>query len=177
MDLCRLALSAGCGFVARSFSGDNKQLTKLLKLALQYEGLAFIDVISPCVAYGNEKDFSHSFSFMKERKWPLHEIDIIFETQTKEEDIPEGEIKKIPLPNGAFLILKKLSKHDPTKKEQAEQVLEQALTNNQIATGLIYYQEKENFLEQMALSEEALVDMEKIQPEPQTLSSILENYR
>ncbi|MCZ0932031.1 MAG: thiamine pyrophosphate-dependent enzyme, partial [Oligoflexia bacterium] len=93
MDLCRLALSAGCGFVARSFSGDNKQLIQLLKLALKYEGLAFIDVISPCVAYGNEKDFPHSFNSMKENKFPLNELDIIVETSAREEEISEGEVK------------------------------------------------------------------------------------
>ena len=177
MDLCRLALSAGCGFVARSFSGDNKQLTQLLKLAVKYEGFAFIDVISPCVAYGNEKEFPHSFYSMKENKLPLNELDIIMETSAREEEIAEGEIKNIPLSNGETLVLKKLKDHDPTQKIQAEKVLEESLISDPIATGLIYYNKSpNNFLEQMNLSDTALVEMEELSLSPKALDSILDNY-
>ena len=177
MDLCRLALSAGCSFVARSFSGDNKQLTQLLKLAIKYEGFAFIDVISPCVAYGNEKDFPHSFYSMKENKLPLNELNIVVSAPAKEEEIAEGEIKNIPLPNGETLVLKKLKDHDPTQRNQAEKVLEEDLARGQTATGLIYYNNSlDNFLEQMNLSDTALVEMKDIQLSPQILDSILDHY-
>ena len=177
MDLCRLALSAGCGFVARSFSGDNKQLTQLLKLAVKYEGFAFIDVVSPCVAYGNEKDFPHSFTSMKENKLLLNELDIIVESSAKEEEIAEGELKKIPLPQGGVLVLKKLRDHDPTQKSQAEKILEDDLTKNQTAIGLIYYESRpDSFLDQMNLSDQALVDIEKARLSPQVLDSILDDY-
>ena len=173
LDLCELALSAGCGFVARSFSGDGSQMKALLKAAVQYPGFAFIDVISPCVAYGNEKDFSHSFSFMKEKKWPLHEIDIIFEKPNQDKDFSKEETIKISLPNGSFLILKKLFDHDPTKKDQAQKVLRE---KENLSTGLIYYEEKESFLEQIHLSEQALIDISKKSPDPEVLETILDRY-
>ena len=176
MDLCRLALSAGCGFVARSFSGDSRQLTQLLKLAIQYEGFAFIDVISPCVAYGNEIEFPHSFNFMKKNKFLLNELDIIVESSVKEGQIAEGEVKRIPLPNGNLLALKKLKDHDPTQKVQAERVLEEDLVNHQTATGLIYYKEQESFFQKMNLSDRALVKAEEIKPSSELLSAILDNY-
>ena len=181
LDLCELALSAGCGFVARSFSGDAKQLVSLLKLALSYSGFAFIDVISPCVAYGNEKDFAHSFSFMKERKWPLHEIDILFEDtnpiEKESSKLSSEESITIPLPNGASLILKKLQNHDPTKKEQSQNVLRKTGEKNTLPTGLIYYEEKEDFFKQADLSETALVKLNKKSPEPRILDQILEHYQ
>lgn len=176
MDLCRLALSAGCGFIARSFSGDSKQLTSLLKLALQYKGLAFIDIISPCVAYGNEKDFPHSFSSMKNKKHPLHEIDLIHGNSNQNTNITKEGSIKIPLPNGSYLLLKKLVKHDPRDKNQALKILNQETESLSFNTGLIYYEEKETLLEQMNLSEKALVDIEEIQPDPQLLDSILDFY-
>ena len=177
MDLCRLALSAGCGFIARAFSGDNKQLTQLLKLAVQYKGFAFIDVISPCVAYGNEKEFPHSFHSMKENKLPLNELDIIVEASVKTEDISEGEIKNILLPNGNVLVLKKLKDHDPTQKKQAVKILEEGLENRQTATGLIYYHNSsENFLDQMNLSDTALVEIEDARLSSQDLNDILDHY-
>ncbi len=181
MDLCRLALDAGCGFVARSFSGDAKQLGQLLKLALTYTGFAFIDVISPCVAYGNEKDFSHSFASMKEKKTPLQDMDIIIEQSAIDINLKEGEMQKIPLSDGAVLILKKLGNkdHDPTQKDKAWQVLEAFSQKQEIVTGLIYYKEQKNFLEKMALSHKALVHLEDtdIRPPAKELGKILNNYK
>jgi 2-oxoglutarate ferredoxin oxidoreductase subunit beta len=53
IDLVSLALQLGASYVARSFSGDKAQLVPLIKGALSHRGAAFIDVISPCVAFNN----------------------------------------------------------------------------------------------------------------------------
>ena len=50
VDMASLALLLGATYVARSFSGDKRQLVPLIKGALEHQGAAFIDVISPCVA-------------------------------------------------------------------------------------------------------------------------------
>src|SRR6266704_1990143 len=52
-DSAAMALHVGATFVARSFSGDKDQLVPLIKAALEHEGAAFLDVISPCVAFNN----------------------------------------------------------------------------------------------------------------------------
>ena len=77
IDLCKMAINLGCGFVARSFSGARKQLTSLLKAALSYKGMAVIDVISPCVTFANNDDSSRSYSYVKENDEPLHVVDYI----------------------------------------------------------------------------------------------------
>jgi len=181
MNLCRLALDAGCGFIARSFSGDAKQLSQLLKLALTYQGFAFIDVISPCVAYGNDKNFPHSFYSMKKGQSPLHNLDIIVEQEIIDTEFQEGEAQKIPLSDGRFLLLKKLrdKDHNPTQKEKAWRILETSSKNQETVTGLIYYKEQENFLEKMNLSQKTLVhlDEKEIRPHPNELQKILKNYR
>lgn len=181
MDLCRLALDAGCGFVARSFSGDSKQLNKILKLALKYEGFAFIDIISPCVAYGNQEDFPHSFSFMKEKNQPLQELDIIVEQPPIETNIEEGVIQNIPLSKNRFLILKKLGdkEHDPTQKDKAWNILEEFSKREEILTGLIYYKEQKNLLQKMNLTESSLVHLKEkeIRLKRSDLEEILKNHR
>ena len=111
MDLCRLALEAGCGFVARSFSGDNKQLVSLLRMALKYEGFAFIDVISPCVAYGNEEDFSYSFSSMKKNRLIVNELDIIEPKKSICVDLKQGDKQNINLSDGSQITIKKIEKN------------------------------------------------------------------
>src|SRR5881392_1434832 len=53
IDMVMLALQLGASFVARSFSGDKEQLVPLIRAAIAHHGAAFIDVISPCVAFNN----------------------------------------------------------------------------------------------------------------------------
>ena len=60
IDPVNLALSLGATFVARSFSGDKRQLVPILKAALKHKGFALVDVISPCVTF-NQKDTFASY--------------------------------------------------------------------------------------------------------------------
>src|SRR5271154_2623217 len=53
IDMVGLALQLGATFVARSFSGDKKQLVPIIKAAIKHKSAALLDVISPCVAFNN----------------------------------------------------------------------------------------------------------------------------
>ena len=46
-----IALAAGAGFIARGFSGEPAELTRLLVEAIEHPGFAFIQVLSGCVTY------------------------------------------------------------------------------------------------------------------------------
>ncbi|HET7333798.1 MAG TPA: 2-oxoacid:ferredoxin oxidoreductase subunit beta, partial [Rhizomicrobium sp.] len=61
IDLVSLALVLGASFVARSFSGDRKQLVPLIKAAIMHKGPAIIDIISPCVQFNNHNGSTKSF--------------------------------------------------------------------------------------------------------------------
>jgi 2-oxoglutarate ferredoxin oxidoreductase subunit beta len=52
-----LAMASGCGYIARGFSGDVKQLIKLYKDGIQYPGFALIDVFSPCVTFNKQNTY------------------------------------------------------------------------------------------------------------------------
>ena len=52
-----LALSFNASFVARGYSGDLKQLQKLISQGLAHKGFSFIHVISPCVQYNKVSSF------------------------------------------------------------------------------------------------------------------------
>ena len=77
IDLCGLAIELGCGFVARSFSGDKKQVVPLIQAALSHKGTAIIDIISPCVTFNDHQGSTKSYDYVKEHESPLHEIDWI----------------------------------------------------------------------------------------------------
>src|SRR5919197_4367100 len=51
IDTCALAIQLGATFVGRSFSGDKKQLSAMLKAAVAHRGAVMLDVVSPCVTF------------------------------------------------------------------------------------------------------------------------------
>src|SRR6188768_4276382 len=117
MDLCALAIELGASFVARSFSGDKKQLLSVLKTAIAHNGTSFIDVISPCVTFNDHDGSTKSYSYVKDHEEPLGEINYIpsFEDITIEYE--EGTTREVTLHDGSRLYLKKLDRdYDPTDK-------------------------------------------------------------
>src|SRR3954453_23116976 len=77
LDLVAMALQLGASFVGRSFSGDKAQLTPLIKAALLHKGAAFIDVLSPCVAFNNHPGSTKSFDYVREHNEAVNRLDII----------------------------------------------------------------------------------------------------
>src|SRR5881398_2562433 len=71
IDPVLLALTLGATFVARGFSGDKAQLIPILKAGLSHNGLALIDVISPCVTFNDHEGSTKSYAFTRE-----HEVEI-----------------------------------------------------------------------------------------------------
>src|SRR5512140_828396 len=71
IDTCALAIQLGATFVGRSFSGDKKQLSAMLKAALAHRGTSMLDVISPCVTFSDHEGSSRNFAFVKEHDEPL----------------------------------------------------------------------------------------------------------
>lgn len=140
LDFCALAIEAGCGFVARSFSGDGKQLVPLLQAALQHPGTAVIDIISPCITFNNHDGSTKSYSHIKEHDQALQELGFFSPHQEITIDYEEGQSQKIDLPDGSHLVLKKLvsAGHDVKSSEQALKVLHQARNQGEVLTGLYY---------------------------------------
>ena len=66
VDLVAMALQLGATYVARSFSGDKEQLVPLIKGAIGHGGAAFIDVISPCVAFNNHAGSTKSYDYVRQ---------------------------------------------------------------------------------------------------------------
>src|SRR4029077_7995082 len=77
IDLVAIALQLGASFVARSFSGDKTQLVPLIEAAISHQGAAFIDVVSPCVAFNNHTGSTKSFDYVREHNDAVNRLDII----------------------------------------------------------------------------------------------------
>lgn len=140
VDIAMEALVANASFVARSFAGDPRQVKELIKAALAHNGIAVLDIISPCVTFGNHEESVHSYSFGKEHEEPLHEISFVpARDEITVEDFEEGTTREVTLHDGSQVVLKKLENdYDPTSRWQALHMLEEAQANNWLVTGLIY---------------------------------------
>lgn len=54
-----LALGAGCGFVARAYTGSMEQMCRVIEAGIKHRGFALIDTFSPCVTFN--KINTHQF--------------------------------------------------------------------------------------------------------------------
>jgi 2-oxoglutarate/2-oxoacid ferredoxin oxidoreductase subunit beta len=141
VDICMEALVSNATFVARSFAGNPKQVKELLKAALSHDGIAILDIISPCVTFNNQDNAYHSYAWGKDHEEPLHEISYIAPRSEimLERDMMEGEIREVAMHDGSTIILKNLEKgYDPTNRIEAMRVMEEAQRNNWLVTGLLY---------------------------------------
>ena len=171
IDICMEAIVADCGFVARSFAGDAKQVRELLKAAMSYNGTAVLDIISPCVTFNNHETSTKSFDFGKNHKEPIQDITFVPSFDEIQVDYEPGTENIVKLHDGQAIKLRKLKReYDATNRWQAMALLHEVYTNNQNAsstggtpemiTGLLYINENRKTLpEVMELSETALVDM------------------
>jgi len=180
-DCCALALKWGATFVARSFSGDKKQLQTLLKAAIVHNGLSVIDVVSPCVTFNDHDGSTKSYSYMKDHEEVLHELDFVPAYDEISVEIPEGEVRDVQLHDGSHLRIRKLHRdYDPTQKLAALAAIEDAEKKGEVLTGVLYVNtEKPNFLEMLHLAEEPLATLPeaKVRPPKQALDEIMEELR
>ncbi len=140
IDLCGLAIELGCHFVARSFSGDGKQLQALLSAALHHRGTALIDVISPCVTFANHPGSSKSFHSVKDHNLQLQELGFIPARDQIKVNLPDGDVINVTLHDGATLTLRKIKNDfDHTSREKALAALNESQRSGEILTGLLYF--------------------------------------
>lgn len=179
IDLCAVAIEMGCGFVARSFSGDSKQLVPLLRAAFEFDGTAFIDVISPCVTFANNTGSTRSYDAVKDRKFQLQSLGFI---EAKEEISVDYEgSTMIELHDGSKLALSKVDEkaHDVTDAMAAMKVLHEAKMNEKFVTGLFYFNEEhQDLMEQQWLAKKPLSQMTEkdLRPTEANLNKIMDHY-
>jgi 2-oxoglutarate ferredoxin oxidoreductase subunit beta len=139
VDLVGMALQLGATYVARGFSGDKGQLVPLIEGAIRHGGAAFIDVISPCVAFNNHAGSTRSYDHVREHNEAVSRIDFIdLAPEVSAEPVP-GEVLELPQHDGSVMRLRKLhADYDATKRRAALDHIQAMEAEGEIATGLLY---------------------------------------
>ena len=180
-DCCALALRWGATFVARSFSGDKKQLQAILKAAIAHNGLSVIDVISPCVTFNDHQGSTKSYSYMKDHESVLHDLDFVPHYEDISVEIAEGEVHDVVLHDGSHLRIRKLEReYDPTNRMAAAALLEASEAKGEVLTGVLYVNtEKPTFMEQLNLMDQpvATLPQSKVRPSREVLDQVMEELR
>jgi 2-oxoglutarate ferredoxin oxidoreductase subunit beta len=181
IDTCALAIELGATFVARSFSGDKKQLSALLHAAISHKGTVMLDVISPCVTFNDHEGSTKSYSYMKDHEEPLHDIDFVPYFEDIEVEIEPGTTRDVVMHDGSHLRLKKLADdYDASNKITALRVLDEAARKGEVVTGLLYLDtSRDNFLDLLNLIDEPLahLDEKRARPPESALLEIMEELR
>src|ERR1700682_2774807 len=139
IDLVALALQLGASFVARSFSGDKAQLVPLIRAAIQHKGAAFIDVISPCVAFNNHPGSTKSFDYVRAPHEAVNQLDFMIEREAITVDYAPGTVQEVEQHDGSRIALRKIdADYDPHDRVGAMSFLQKHAVKGQIVTGLLY---------------------------------------
>jgi 2-oxoglutarate ferredoxin oxidoreductase subunit beta len=177
IDTCALAILLGATYVARSFSGDKRQLLALLEGAVAHRGTSMVDVISPCVTFNDHEGSTKSYSYVKDHDEPLADVTFVPYFQDISVDYEPGTVTEIEMHDGSRIVLKKLAtNYDPTSKGEALRILTEAHDKNEIVTGLFYVDTKrENFLDLLNIVDEPLATLpeSRVRPPKQVLDEIM----
>jgi len=178
IDTCALAIQLGATYVARSFSGDKRQISALLKGALAHRGTSMLDVISPCVTFNDHEGSTKSYSYVKDHDEPLADVSFVPFFEDISVDYDAGSTLDITMHDGSHLRLRKIEESfDPTSKTEALRLLTESHDKGEIITGLFYVNTRqENFLTLLDVVDEPLATLpeSKVRPPKEVLDEVMQ---
>ena len=181
IDTCELAVSLGATFVGRSFSGDKRQLSAMLKAAIAHRGTVMLDVISPCVTFNDHEGSTKSYKFMQDHDEPLQEISFIPGFENIDIEYDPGTTLEVAMHDGSRLRLRKLEEdYDPTDKVRAITRMNEAKREGEILTGVLYVNtQAPTFLDMLNLTDDPLATLPEsvVRPGREVLEQVMEELR
>jgi 2-oxoglutarate ferredoxin oxidoreductase subunit beta len=179
IDTCLLAIQLGATFVGRSFSGDKKQLSAMLKAATVHRGTAVLDVISPCVTFNDHEGSTKSYSYMKDHEEPIHELSFIPSYENIAVEYDPGSTVSVKMHDGSRLQLRKLEEgYDPRNKLEAVTRIMTSHVQQEVLTGVLYLNtELPNFYDLLAVPDEPLATLpqERARPPKKVLDEVMDS--
>jgi 2-oxoglutarate/2-oxoacid ferredoxin oxidoreductase subunit beta len=181
IDTCAMAIQLGATFVGRSFSGDKKQLSAMLKAAVVHQGTVMLDVISPCVTFNDHEGSTKSYAYMKDHDEPLHEIGFVPSYEEIDVEYAPGTVVDVKMHDGSRLTLRKIEEdYDPRDKIQAVHRLMEAEAKDEVLTGILYVNTTApTFVDQLKLVDAPLNTLPEsaVRPPREALEEVMARLR
>ena len=126
-----------CG--GRSSSKQARTIAALIEAAIRHGGAAFIDCISPCVAFNNHEGSTKSYDFVREHNEAVNYLDVIEGRPPIKVDYAPGTVELVQQHDGTWLRLRKLADdYDVHDRVAAMDYLQRRHAEGEIVTGLLY---------------------------------------
>ena len=181
IDTCTLAIQLGATFVGRSFSGDKRQLSTMLKAAIAHQGTVMLDVVSPCVTFNDHEGSTKSYKYVKDHEETLQEMSFVPHFEEIDVEYDPGTTVNVTMHDGSHLQLRKLEEdYDPTDRIQAITRLTEAHDKGEVLTGLFYVNTKSpSFLDMLNMVDEPLATLPEslTRPGREALEAAMEELR
>ena len=181
IDTCLIAIELGATFVARSFSGDKKQLLAMLKAAIAHKGTVVLDVISPCVTFNDHEGSTKSYKYMQAHEDAISEAGFVPHFEEIAIDYDPGTTYDVEMHDGSHLRLRKLHEsYNPTDRIQAVKALMEANVRGEVLTGVFYLETKKpSFTDLLNLVPEPLATLPEARTRPpkQVLEEVMESLQ
>ena len=181
IDTCTLAIQLGATFVGRSFSGDKRQLSTMLKAAIAHEGTVMLDVVSPCVTFNDHEGSTKSYKYVKDHEETLQEMSFVPHFEEIDVEYDPGTTVNVTMHDGSHLQLRKLEEdYDPTDRIQAITRLTEAHDKGEVLTGLFYVNTKSpSFLDMLNMVDQPLATLPEslTRPGREALDKAMEELR
>src|SRR5437667_6685877 len=181
IDTCALAIQLGATLVGRSFSGDKRQLSAMLKAAIAHKGTVMLDVVSPCVTFNDHEGSTKSYKYVKEHEETLQDVSFVPHFEDISVEYDPGTTVEVTMHDGSRLHLRKLEEdYDPTDKIRAITRLTEAHDKGEVLTGVFYVNpEAPNFIDMLNVVDQPLATLPDsvTRPPKEVLDACMEELR
>jgi 2-oxoglutarate ferredoxin oxidoreductase subunit beta len=181
IDLASVALQLGATFVARSFSGDKEQLVPLMKAAIAHKGLAFIDIVSPCVTFNNNPGSTKGYEYIRDHMEASGTVDFVPMREEITTNYDDGASEEVTLHDGSVLHLHKADKNlDIHNRRSALKMIKDYNANDKVLTGLLYMDpDSQELHDNIGTTPKPLRELQEAElcPGTQVLSNINDSLR
>ncbi len=125
------AITAGATFVARGFSGDQKNLVKLMVRAIRHKGFSVLDILQPCVTWNKKLTWKfyneHTYSLQESDHDTTNRVVALQKALENGERYPIGvfyEVEKPDLESGLLLPEKQVLKDHVTDLQEVQKIID-----------------------------------------------------
>src|ERR1700726_276643 len=181
IDTCAMAITLGATLVGRSFSGDKRQLSAMLKAAIAHKGTVMLDVVSPCVTFNDHEGSTKSYKYVKDHEETLQEMSFVPHFEEIHVEYDRGTTVNVTMHDGSHLQLRKLEEdYNPTDRIAAMKRLSEAHEKGEVLTGVFYVNpQAPNFLDMLNVVDQPLATLpdSMTRPGKDVLDAVMEELR
>jgi 2-oxoglutarate ferredoxin oxidoreductase subunit beta len=180
-----VALMGGATYVGKGFSARRNLLVEQIKAGILHDGMAYLDVLSPCVTFNDHAESKHSYDHGKDKTSDLPDFSVVdFEDDYPSEDELDEPITFDEFGKRFSLKFKDLEQdpdYNPEDLNQAVKVWKKYRAKDETPLGLIYIDEDSPALHEKyyASGQPHLADLEQdeLRPSEEDFEKIIDQFQ